>query len=147
MTENQNTEYKLILTDKFERAAVSFLNSKMGGVLYIGIDDDGKFNILAYLFADQNGTVNANGGINGRINGGINGSVNDTQNGTVNLLESERLVLEEIKRNPHVTMNEIVIVTDISRRTVARALKTLQEKQIICRIGADKNGNWKIINE
>ena len=49
MTENQNTEYKLILTDKFERAAVSFLNSKMGGVLYIGIDDDGKFNILAYL--------------------------------------------------------------------------------------------------
>lgn len=139
MTENQNTEYKLILTDKFERAAVSFLNSKMGGVLYIGIDDDGKFNILAYLFADQNGTVNANGGINGRINGGINGSVN--------LLESERLVLEEIKRNPHVTMNEIVIVTDISRRTVARALKTLQEKQIICRIGADKNGHWKIINE
>lgn len=139
MTENQNTEYKLILTDKFERAAVSFLNSKMGGVLYIGIDDDGKFNILAYLFADQNGTVNANGG--------INGSVNDTQNGTVNLLESERLVLEEIKRNPHVTMNEIVIVTDISRRTVARALKTLQEKQIICRIGADKNGHWKIINE
>lgn len=139
MTENQNTEYKLILTDKFERAAVSFLNSKMGGVLYIGIDDDGKFNILAYLFADQNGTVNANGG--------INCSVNDTQNGTVNLLESERLVLEEIKRNPHVTMNEIVIVTDISRRTVARALKTLQEKQIICRIGADKNGNWKIINE
>ena len=111
----------------------------MGGVLYIGIDDDGKFNILAYLFADQNGTVNANGG--------INGSVNDTQNGTVNLLESERLVLEEIKRNPHVTMNEIVIVTDISRRTVARALKTLQEKQIICRIGADKNGHWKIINE
>ena len=139
MTENQNTEYKLILTDKFERAAVSFLNSKMGGVLYIGIDDDGKFNILAYLFADQNGTVNANGG--------INGSVNDTQNGTVNLLESERLVLEEIKRNPHVTMNEIVIVTDISRRTVARALKTLQEKQIICRIGADKNGHRKIINE
>ena len=139
MTENQNTEYKLILTDKFERAAVSFLNSKMGGVLYIGIDDDGKFNILAYLFADQNGTVNANGG--------INGSVNDTQNGTVKLLESERLVLEEIKRNPHVTMNEIVIVTDISRRTVARALKTLQEKQIICRIGADKNGHWKIINE
>ena len=139
MTENQNTEYKLILTDKFERAAVSFLNSKMGGVLYIGIDDDGKFNILAYLFADQNGTVNANGG--------INGSVNDTQNGTVNLLESERLVLEEIKRNPHVTMNEIVIVTDISRRTVATALKTLQEKQIICRIGADKNGHWKIINE
>ena len=143
MTENQNTEYKLILTDKFERAAVSFLNSKMGGVLYIGIDDDGKFNILAYLFADQNGTVNANGGINGRING----SVNDTQNGTVNLLESERLVLEEIKRNHHVTMNEIVIVTDISRRTVARALKTLQEKQIICRIGVDKNGHWKIINE
>ena len=121
MTENQNTEYKLILTDKFERAAVSFLNSKMGGVLYIGIDDDGKFNILAYLFADQNGTVN--------------------------LLESERLVLKKIKRNPHVTMNEIVIVTDISRRTVARALKTLQEKQIICRIGADKNGHWKIINE
>ena len=115
MTENQNTEYKLILTDKFERAAVSFLNSKMGGVLYIGIDDDGKFNILAYLFADQNGTVNANGGINGGIN----------------FEDKENKIISYLKNNPSALTDEISLQTDIPVRTVQRIIKSLKEEGII----------------
>ena len=40
--ENQNIEYKERLNDKFEREVVGFLNSKLGGDIYIGIADNGK---------------------------------------------------------------------------------------------------------
>lgn len=39
--ENQNIEYKERLNDKLEREVVGFLNSKLGGELYIGVADDG----------------------------------------------------------------------------------------------------------
>ena len=41
MTEEQTVEYKLILNERFERSAVAFLNSRTGGTIYIGINDDG----------------------------------------------------------------------------------------------------------
>lgn len=41
MAEEQTVEYKLILNDRFERSAVAFLNSRTGGSIYIGINDDG----------------------------------------------------------------------------------------------------------
>ncbi len=40
--ENQNVEYKQCLNDKLEREVVGFLNSKLGGDIYIGITDDGQ---------------------------------------------------------------------------------------------------------
>ncbi len=40
--EDQNVEYKLCLNDKLEREVVGFLNSKLGGDIYIGIADDGQ---------------------------------------------------------------------------------------------------------
>lgn len=39
--ENQNIEYKGRLNDKLEREIVGFLNSKLGGELYIGVANDG----------------------------------------------------------------------------------------------------------
>lgn len=42
MTENQRIEYKRELTDNLEKEVVAFLNAREGGVLYIGIDDDGR---------------------------------------------------------------------------------------------------------
>ena len=38
--ENNRTEYKRCLTDKFELSIIAFLNSKDGGTIYLGIDDD-----------------------------------------------------------------------------------------------------------
>ena len=40
--EDDTTEFKLILTDKFEKEVVAFLNSEKGGDIYIGVADDGK---------------------------------------------------------------------------------------------------------
>ncbi|MDR1206486.1 MAG: ATP-binding protein, partial [Peptococcaceae bacterium] len=41
MPENNRTEYKRELNDKFEKAVVSFLNYAGGGEIIIGMDDDG----------------------------------------------------------------------------------------------------------
>ncbi len=41
MQESNRVEYKRTLTDKLEREVVAFLNYKEGGVIYIGVDDDG----------------------------------------------------------------------------------------------------------
>ena len=40
--ENQHVEYKERLNDKLEREAVAFLNSRLGGDLYIGVTDNGE---------------------------------------------------------------------------------------------------------
>ena len=40
--ENQHIEYKVQLNDKLEREVVAFLNSRLGGDLYIGVKDDGE---------------------------------------------------------------------------------------------------------
>ena len=40
--ENQRTEYKLKLTDQLEKEVVGFLNTREGGLIYIGVADDGQ---------------------------------------------------------------------------------------------------------
>ncbi|MCH3908232.1 MAG: putative DNA binding domain-containing protein [Sphaerochaeta sp.] len=40
--ETQTTEFKAVLNDKFEREVVAFLNSPLGGEIYIGIEDNGS---------------------------------------------------------------------------------------------------------
>lgn len=41
-TESQHVEYKVQLNDKLEREVVAFLNSRLGGDLYIGVKDNGE---------------------------------------------------------------------------------------------------------
>ena len=45
--ESNRTEYKSTLTDKFEREVVAFLNYRDGGIIYIGVDDNGEATGLA----------------------------------------------------------------------------------------------------
>lgn len=42
MTESNRIEYKRELTDNLEKEVVAFLNYKDGGVIYIGLDKNGK---------------------------------------------------------------------------------------------------------
>ena len=70
---------------------------------------------------------------------------NITQNITVKLTQTQKEILNLIKESPHITQNEIALKMNIARETVNRNMKKLQEKKIIQRIGADKNGSWKIL--
>ena len=109
-----------------------------------------------------NDTINGNGTLNGTINDRLNDdgdrlndrlSENDRLNDRINrnddrindrLTESENLVLSEMGKNPCVTTEEIVSLTGLSMRTVARAIKSLREKNIIAREGSKKTGIWVI---
>ena len=42
LQESSRIEFKEELNDKLEKEVVAFLNNKEGGILYIGIDDNGK---------------------------------------------------------------------------------------------------------
>lgn len=42
LTENDKTELKAVLNNKLERSVVAFLNSRTGGDIYIGVNDDGS---------------------------------------------------------------------------------------------------------
>ena len=39
--EDNTTELKVTLNEKFEKEAIAFLNSKEGGDIYIGVNDQG----------------------------------------------------------------------------------------------------------
>ena len=41
MQESNRVEFKRVLNDKMEKEVVAFLNNQEGGILYIGLDDDG----------------------------------------------------------------------------------------------------------
>lgn len=59
--------------------------------------------------------------------------------------KSTQKILDLIRENPYVTTQEMADSIGIIRRTVAKHIKSLQEKGIIKRIGPDKGGYWKVI--
>ena len=64
----------------------------------------------------------------------------------VKLNKTQRKILEIIKENPNTTIEEMAQCVCVEKRTIERNIKTLKEKTIIDRIGADKNGHWIIKN-
>lgn len=42
LQESNRIEFKVELNDKLEKEVVAFLNNKEGGILYVGVDDNGK---------------------------------------------------------------------------------------------------------
>lgn len=71
-------------------------------------------------------------------------SVNN-KNITVKLTQTQKDILNLIKENQCITQNEIASKLNIARETVNRNMKKLQQEKIIQRLGADKNGSWKIL--
>ena len=64
----------------------------------------------------------------------------DTVNGTVN--DTVKL----IKANQRITIDELALKLNKSRRTITRIIKKLQEDGVVSRIGSDKTGYWEIKN-
>ena len=59
--------------------------------------------------------------------------------------EPVKTILKLITENPHCTKEVISGTVGKSRATITRILSKLQKDGIIKRVGADKNGYWKII--
>ena len=63
-------------------------------------------------------------------------------NGTINLDENNILLLKAVSNNPEITYDGLATFLGMSRRTVSREMKKLQEGGLIEREGSRKNGRW-----
>ena len=69
---------------------------------------------------------------------------NDPLNVPVNLTEREIKIVGLIKSNANITAKELSEVLNVSDKTIKRDIASLKERNILVRIGADKNGMWKV---
>lgn len=65
----------------------------------------------------------------------------------IKMSDTEQRVIECIKQDNKLSAEAIAIKIGVTERTVSRTLKKLKEKQFIMRIGSNKTGFWKIIQE
>ena len=87
-----------------------------------------------------------------KVNGGVNGGVNDTiggVNSNTTLLNHfttrQNRIKEIIKLKPSVTVQQMVAILSISRRTLERELSVLQKAKVIRHEGSDKSGTWVVL--
>ncbi len=72
-----------------------------------------------------------------------NEPVNEPVNGTIKNVES--IVMDCIKQNCNITIEEMMEQTSKSRSTIKRAIISLKEQNKVVRVGSDKTGYWKIV--
>ena len=92
-------------------------------------------NELKNRYLHINGMFEENVGVNGK-NVGVNVGVK--------LNKTQRKIVELLKNNPNSTIEEMAKYAEVEPRTIERNIKTLKEKGVIDRVGADKNGHWKV---
>lgn len=89
----------------------------------------------------QNGTEN---GTNNEIaNGTENGTKNEAANGTENFYLIEKELIQLIKLNPRISLDEMAKHTKKPRRSIARIIK---KSEFINHVGSAKGGYWEIAN-
>ena len=76
-----------------------------------------------------------NVGLNIGLNVGLN----------VGLTKTEKKVIQFLIGSSNLTSVELAEKVGVTKRTIERALKSLQEKNIIERIGSKRDGNWIVI--
>ena len=78
----------------------------------------------------------------GTEKGTENGSENSTEKGT---LKTRHVIVEQMRKNPNVTIAEIAAIVHTSTRNVEKHIYKLQKKGIVRRVGGDRGGYWEII--
>lgn len=63
----------------------------------------------------------------------------------VGLTKTEKKVIQFLIGSSNLTSVELAEKVGVTKRTIERALKSLQEKNIIERIGSKRDGNWIVI--
>ncbi|MCD8150159.1 MAG: winged helix-turn-helix transcriptional regulator [Clostridiales bacterium] len=74
----------------------------------------------------------------------INEEINGEINGEIKLTTTEQRILEEMKKNAHITRPELMESIGISKSTLDRAMSRLKKSNLLERVGSNKTGYWKI---
>ena len=98
------------------------------------INNENDFTI-EFSRMDRNKVGEINGEINVEINGEINGE----------LSEEEFSVLTVFKNNKTAIKDEVIKQTGLSSRTIDRIIKSLKGKELLRRVGSNKNGYWEVL--
>ena len=98
--------------------------------------EDGTVNDPVKI-VDNKDVTTYNDGVNKNID-----TVIDTVNGTVN--DTVKRILKVISNNEAITYDEMSEALKISRRTIARHIKTMTKLFLIVREGSDKTGYWYV---
>lgn len=95
------------------------------------IDFDGDFRVNMY----RNTAIDYSPRVNDRVNDKVNDRVN----------EIEEKILKFIDNDSAITITQLSMELELSRKTIAAKLKTLKEKKMIERVGSSRKGYWKIL--
>ena len=126
-------------------------------VEFINDQEMEQFKVIVYreklgTLAESVGVNQENVGVN-QENVGVNDKsvgVNDKSVGvndkSVGVKTSDK-ILKFIASNPYITIVKLAELTGVSKRSVERNIKKLQEAKLLFRVGSDKNGHWEINNE
>ena len=71
--------------------------------------------------------------------------VNAPVNAPVKLTTTEQQIIDILKTDSHTTYDKLAESLGVNRTTIMRNIRTLVEKGIIQRRGADKNGYWEVM--
>ncbi len=63
---------------------------------------------------------------------------------TAKVTANQKKIIECLRTNPYITMDELSEKVGISRKSIAANIKKLKTLGYISRIGADKNGYWQV---
>jgi predicted HTH transcriptional regulator len=78
-------------------------------------------------------------------NGVVDNVVDDVVDNVVDAIsQKEQEIIRFISENKKITAKEMALKLDLTQRTVQRYLKSMQEKEMIKRVGTDNMGYWKI---
>ena len=72
-------------------------------------------------------------------------NVNDNVNDNARLTANQQKIIDEVRKNPFVTQEELSECIGITLANINRNMKRLQEQAFVRRVGADKNGYWEIL--
>ena len=74
----------------------------------------------------------------------VNGVKDGVKDGVKELSEVQMVIVDEIRRNPNITTNEMAQKTGIKFRTLQRYISQLQTLGILVREGGRKDGYWVV---
>ena len=64
---------------------------------------------------------------------------------TVKITVNQQAIIDEIRKNPFITQQQLSDIVGIARFNINRNMKKLKDQGIIKHVGADKNGYWEIL--
>ena len=63
------------------------------------------------------------------------------------VFDAVNAILNLMKENPLISYEELARKTGKSRATISRKIAELKKRGVVERVGADKNGSWKVNSE